>query len=366
MGFIYIGTYAKSGGKGIYFARFDEVGGRVADLRLAALAVNPSFLAVHPSRRFLFAASELDCYNLTKSGSISAFAIDWESGELMPLNEVSSHGAWPCHLAADASGQNILATNYGGGSVVVLPVKQNGFVGEISTIIQHAGSSVHPTRQQKPHPHSVALSPDNRFALVPDLGLDQVLVYRFDAARGLMGANQPPFATGGAGAGPRHCGFHPNGRLVYVINELRSTVTAFAYGAAGGVLKELLTLPPLPEDFHGDSTTAEVQGHPSGRFLYGSNRGHNSIAVFDIHPQTGVLAPLGHVPTQGKKPRHFGIDPSGKFLLAANQDSNSVVIFRIHLETGGLTPTGQKLEVAAPACVKFVPATSPHRRTTDK
>ena len=366
MGFVYIGTYTKSGGQGIYSARLDEAGGRVAGLRLAAHAANPSFLAVHPSRRFLFAVSELDNYQEAKSGSIRAFAMDGKTGELAPLNEVSSQGAWPCHLAVDASGQNILATNYGGGSVIVLPVKPDGSVGEISTIIQHAGSSVHPARQQKPHPHSVTLSPDNRFALVPDLGLDRVLVYRFDAARGLMGANQPPFATVGAGAGPRHCAFHPNGRLVYVINELRSTVTAFAYDAAGGVLKELQTLPTLPEDFHGDSTTAEVQVHPSGRFLYGSNRGHNSIAVFDIHPQTGVLAPLGHVPTQGKKPRHFGIDPSGKFLLAANQDSNSVVIFRIHLETGGLTPTGQKLEVAAPACVKFVPATLPHRRTTDK
>lgn len=354
MGFIYIGTYAKSGGKGIYFARFDEVGGRVADLRLAALAVNPSFLAVHPSRRFLFAASELDCYNLTKSGSISAFAIDWESGELMPLNEVSSHGAWPCHLAADASGQNILATNYGGGSVVVLPVKQNGFVGEISTIIQHAGSSVHPTRQQKPHPHSVALSPDNRFALVPDLGLDQVLVYRFDSTRGLIGANQPPFARVQPGAGPRHCAFHPNGRFVYVINELQSTVTLFVFDAVGGTLKEVQTIPTLPHNFHGPSTAAGIQVHPTGRFLYGSNRGHDSIAIFTIQQPTGVLAPFGHVSTQGKTPRHFEIDPTGAFFIAANQDSNCIVVFRIDQKSGDLIPTGQRFEVFSPACVKFV------------
>lgn len=356
MGFVYIGTYTKSGGQGIYSARLDEASGRIVSLRLAAHAANPSFLAVHPSRRFLFAVSELDSYQQAKSGSIRAFAIDQNTGELTSLNEVASQGAWPCHLAVDASGKFIFAANYGGGSVIVLPAKPDGSLGEIAAIIQHAGSSVHPTRQQKPHPHSVTLSPDNRFVLVPDLGLDQMLIYRFDVNHGLIGANQPPFAKVNAGAGPRHCAFHPNGRWLYVINELQSTVTVFAYDVVSGVLKELQTLPTLPEDFHGDSATAEIQVHPSGRFLYGSNRGHDSISIFAIHPQAGVLAPLGHVPTQGEKPRHFGIDPSGKFLLAANQDSNSVVVFQIHLETGGLTPAGQKLEVAAPACVKFVPA----------
>lgn len=353
MHLIYFGAYTKKIGKGMYSARFDETNGRLADVRLAASVMNPSFLAVHPNRRFLYAVSELDDYHHESSGAVVAYAIN-DIGELSFLNAVASCGAWPCHLTVDSSGQNVIVANYGGGNVVVLRIGENGHLSKPSTVVQHAGSSVHPVRQQKPHAHSVTPSPDNRFALVADLGLDQVLIYRFDSTHGLLSPNQPPFARIQPGAGPRHCAFHPNGRLVYVINELQSTVTVFEFDAAGGALKESQTISTLPENFQGDNATAEIQVHPSGRFLYGSNRGHDSISIFAIHPQTGTLAPLGHVSTQGKTPRHFGIDPTGSYLLAANQDSDNVLVFQIDKKSGDLVPTGRVIAVPSPACVSFV------------
>ncbi len=351
--FVYVGTYTKEKSKGIYAYRFNPAKDQLTSIGLVAETTNPSFLAVHPNRRFLYAVSEMANYEGRNSGAVSAFAIDPKTGKLSFLNKVSSRGGGPAFVTVDKTGKDVLVANYGGGSVAALPVLEDGRLGEASAFVQHAGSSVNAKRQQGPHAHSINVSPDNRFALVADLGLDQVLVYSFDPTKGSLAPN-PPIAKMNPGAGPRHLAFHPSGRFVYVINEMQSSVTAFAYDAARGALRELQTLSTLPKDFAGENTTAEVQAHPTGKFLYGSNRGHDSIAVFAIDAAKGTLTPVEYVPTQGKTPRNFGIDPTGSYLFAANQNSDNVVVFRIDPKTGRLTPTGHVLEVGSPVCVKFV------------
>ena len=351
---VYVGTYTKAS-KGIYAWRLNTATGQLQPLGLAAETVNPTFLAVHPSRRFLYAVSEISSFQGQKSGAVSAFAIDPKSGKLSFLNQAPSRGAGPCHLTVDSRGRNLLVANYGSGSMAVLSISDDGRLREASDFVQHHGSSLDPKRQQGPHAHSVNLSPDNRFAIVADLGLDQVLVYRFNPAYSALGANEPPFAKVNPGAGPRHFAFHPSGKFAYVINELQSTVTAFTWAADAGTLSEIQTISALPKDFAGESYCAEVQVHPGGRFLYGSNRGHDSIAVFAIDEAKGTLTPVEHVSTQGKWPRHFGIDPSGTLLLAANQNSDNITVFRIDAKTGRLQATGQSLEAGSPVCVKFVP-----------
>lgn len=352
---VYIGTYTKQS-KGIYAWRFRPATGELIELGLAAETPNPSFLAIHPNRRFLYAVSEISNYEGQKAGAVSAFSIDPVTGKLTFLNRVASKGAGPCHLNTDRTGKCLLVANYGGGSVAAFPIHNDGRLGEASAFIQHTGSSVNPKRQQGPHAHSVNISPDNRFAIVADLGLDQVLVYRLDPGKGSLAANEPPFVKVHPGAGPRHFSFHPGGKFAYVINEMESTVTAFAWDGRLGVLKEVQTVSTLPQDFSGNNSTAEVVVHPSGKYLYGSNRGHDSIAVFAIDPSKGTLKPVEHVPTQGKVPRNFAIDPSGSYLFAANQNSASVVVFRIDGKTGRLSPAGKVLEVDSPVCVRFVEA----------
>ncbi len=351
--FVYVGTYTGKGSEGIYLYRLEGGTGKMTSLGLAAKTPNPSFLAIHPSGRFLYAVSEISSYDGKRSGAVSAFARDPKTGGVTLLNTVSSRGTGPCHVSVDRTGRTVLVANYGGGSVAALPIRDDGSLQEASAFIQHSGSSVNPKRQDAPHAHSINLSPDNRFAVVADLGLDQVLVYRFDAAKGSLAANDPPFARVRPGAGPRHFAFHPGGKYAYVINEIASNVTAFTWDAAGGVLKEAQTVSTLPEDFSGNNSTAEVVVHPSGRFLYGSNRGHDSIAVFAVDTAEGTLIPVEHVSTQGRTPRNFGIDPTGSYLIAANQNSESIVVFRIDAETGRLTPTGETFQVSMPVCIKF-------------
>jgi 6-phosphogluconolactonase len=357
---VYIGTFTGGESKGIYAWRFDAGSGAATPLGLVAEIANPAFLAIHPNQRCLYAASEIASYGGKREGAVGAFAIDAATGKLTLLNQVSSRGAGPCFVAVDQSGRNLLVANYTGGSVAVCPIRSDGRLGEVSAFVQHTGSSVNPSRQREPHAHSINVSPDNRFAIVADLGLDKLLVYRFDAAKGALAPNDPPFAAVKPGSGPRHFSFHPGGKFAYAINELASTVTAFSYDAARGALSELQTVSTLPKDFTGNSTTAEVQVDAAGKFLYGSNRGHDSIAVFTIDPSKGTLTPVEYVPTQGKTPRNFRIDPTGSYLFAANQDSGRVAIFRIDAKTGRLTPTGQVLAVASPVCVKFVPGSGPY------
>ncbi len=351
---VYIGTYTGEKSKGIYVCRYDAKSGKLGSPELAAESVNPSFLAVHPSRRYLYAVNEVARYEGQRSGYVSAFEIDRATGKLTLLNKVSARGSGPCHLVVDKRGKNVLVANYGSGSVAVLPIKDGGRLGEAVGFMQHSGSSVNAERQKGPHAHCVALSHDNRFAFVADLGLDKVLIYRFDSGLGTLVANDPPFVKVAPGAGPRHFAFHPDGKFAYVINEMQSTLTSFAYDADRGALKELQTVTTLPSGFAGENTTAEVQVARSGKFIYGSNRGNDAIAVFAIDSGKGTLSPIAHVPTQGKEPRNFTIDPSGSFLLAANQNSNTVVVFRIDRRSGNLNPTGQAVEVFSPVCVEFV------------
>ncbi len=351
----FVGTYTGAKSKGIYAFHLDAKGG-LMPLGLAAQSVSPTFLAVHPNQRFLYAANEVGNFRGQKSGAVTAFAINPRTGKLALLNQQSSGGGGPCHLAVDNTGKWLLVANYGGGSIAALPIKADGTLGEAVTFIQHTGSSVDKKRQEGPHAHFITTDPANRFALTCDLGLDKVLVYKFDPAKGSLAPNDPPAAAIKPGSGPRHLAFHPNGKLAYVINEMASTLTAFTYDGERGELKEVQTVSTLPADFKGSSTTAEVEVHPSGKFVYGSNRGHDSIAVFSIDESTGKLTYVEHQSTQGKTPRHFAIAPGGAWMLAENQGSDSIVVFRIDAESGRLTRTGPMVEgVGAPVCVKFVP-----------
>jgi len=352
---VYFGTYTGPKSTGIYVSRLDVASGALSPPELVAESVNPSFLAVHPTRDFLYAVNEVGTYEGKASGSVTAFAIDRITGKLTALNRQPSVGAGPAHLVVDNTGRNVLVANYGGGSVTVLPISTDGALKPASAFVQHSGSSVNPERQKAPHAHSINLDPANRFAYVADLGVDKVLIYRFDAGQGSLVVNDPPFASVQAGAGPRHFAIHPRGRFAYVINELHCTITAFSRDTAKGGLTALQTISTLPS---GQSvlpgySTAEVQVHPSGKFLYGSNRGHNSIVVLAVDEQSGRLTYVETRPTEGSTPRNFGIDPSGTYLLAANQRSDSVAVFRIDPQTGRLTPTGARIDIGAPVCVKF-------------
>ena len=354
--FVYFGTYTEEGSKskGIYAYRYDASTSELSPIGLVAETTNPSFLAVHPNHRFLYAVNETPSYKGEKSGGVSAFAIDHATGKLTFLNEVPSRGADPCYITIDKTGKYVLVANYTGGSVAAFPILQDGRLGEASAFVQHTGHGTNPERQEGPHAHSIDLSPDNRFALVDDLGLDELLVYHFDSGKGSLTPNDPKFAKLEAGAGPRHFAFHPNGKFAYVVSEMGGSVTAFAYDGANGALHSLQTVSTLPKDFKGSIEDAEIEVHPSGKFLYASNRGHDSIAVFAIDATKGTLTPIDYIPTGGKTPRSFEIDPTGRLLFAANQDSNNIVIFRLDAETGRLTPTGKVLDVGKPVCVKFV------------
>jgi 6-phosphogluconolactonase len=352
---VYVGTYTGQNSKGIYRFDLDLTSGRLTGGELVGEAIHPSFLAIHPSRRFLYAVGEVAESNGKPGGAVNAFAIDPKSGKLTLLNQQSSKGAGPCHLVVDREGKHVLTANYGGGSVCVLPIQADGRLGEATDFVQHHGSSVNPQRQEGPHAHSVNLDTAGRFAFVANLGLDRVFVYRVDSARGTLVPNDPPSIKLPPGAGPRHFAFHPTGRFAYVINELNSTVTVLTYDPDRGILKELQTASTLPLGFSADNTTAEVQVHPTGKFVYGSNRGHNSIAIFAVDPTSGALRPVGHQSHHIKTPRNFGIDPTGRYLLVANQDGNSVIVFRIDPRTGALAPTGSEQAVPTPVCIKMMP-----------
>ncbi len=351
---VYVGTYTGKGSDGIYLLRLDTASSGLTSPVLAAETPNPTFLALHPNHRYLYAANEIGRFDGKKSGAVSGFAVEPGTGKLTFLNQEASGGDGPCHLVVDRTGKYVLLANYGGGSVAVLPIQGDGRLGTATSFVQHTGSGSNPQRQEGPHAHSINVDAANRFAVAADLGLDKLLVYRFNSTNGTLTPNDPPFVTVKPGSGPRHFAFHPQGRFAYAINEMGSTVTVFAYDGTQGTLKEVQTISTLPKGFKGENDTAEVQVHPSGKFLYGSNRGHDSIAVFSIDKANGKLSLIQNESTQGKTPRNFGIDPSGRILLAANQDSGNVVAFRIDPRTGRLSPTGQSVKVNSPVCVKFL------------
>jgi 6-phosphogluconolactonase len=347
-GFImYVGTYTGPNSKGIYAFRFDSGNGQVSPLGVAAETPNPSFLASDPASRYLYAVNEVGNYEGQRGGSVSAFSIDPQTGKLSLLNRVPSHGSGPCHLAVDKSGKLLVVANYNSGSHASFPIEADGKLGDAASVFQHSGSSVNPQRQKGPHAHCAAFSPDNRFVAVADLGLDKILVDRVGPGARLT-PNDPPSGSVKPGSGPRH--------IAYVINEMASSITAFSWDPRAGSLREIQTTSTLPQDFKGENSGAEIEVHPNGRFLYGSNRGADNIAVYSIDPGKGTLTPVEHASTQGRTPRGFHIDPTGKYLVAANQDSSNIVVFRLDPKTGRLTPTGQKIEAPAPVSILFVPA----------
>jgi len=349
---VYIGTYTKTEEQGIHWLKLEMATGKLTVAGKLAGQKNPSFLAIHPNKKFLYAVNEIGNYKGEKAGGVSAYAVDQKTGALTFINQQSSKGGAPCHLVVDATGRNVLVANYTGGSVVSLPISRKGRLRKASSFIQHEGSSVLKPRQASPHGHSINVSPGNKFAVAADLGLDKVLVYEFNAKGGKL--TPAGFTKVAPGAGPRHFAFHPNGKFAYVINEITLTVTAFAWDEGKGNLSELQTITTLPVERGKGMSTAEVQVHPSGRFLYGSNRGHNTIAVFSIDGKTGKLKAIQHQSTLGKTPRNFGIDPTGKFLIAANQSSGDVFTFHINQDTGELKPTSHSVKVSMPVCVKFL------------
>jgi 6-phosphogluconolactonase len=354
---VYIGTYTDkaSASRGIYAYRYDSASGQFVSLGLATEAKNPSFLAVHSNGGFVYAVNEVGDYQGQRSGGVSAFRVDRDSGRLTFLNGVASRGADPCYISFDKTGHYALVANYTGGSVATFPVSENGRLGQASAFVQETGSSVNRERQESAHAHWIEVTPDNHFALAADLGTDQVRVYRFDAKKGSLTPSQPPFAKLMPGSGPRHVALSRDGKFVYVLSELKSTVSAFKYDPKLGTLLALQTISALPEEFSGKNDAAELVMHPSGKFIYASNRGEDAIAVFKLDSEKGTLTPIEHVPTRGKTPRNIAVDPTGSILLAANQDSNNIVIFKIDSATGRLASTGQKLEVPSPVCIVFLP-----------
>lgn len=353
---VYIGTYTGPKSKGIYRAELDVASAKLGPAQLVAETTNPSYLAIHPSHRFLYAVNETGEYKGTKSGSITAYAIDPKTGDLTKLNEHSSLGASPCYITVDKKGKHVLVANYTGGNAVVVPLARDGRLSPAAHSVGHKGAGSNPARQEAPHAHSINLDAANRFAFLCDLGLDRVFIYKYNTEKGMLTKNDPADVELAPGAGPRHFAFHPSEKYAYVINELKSTITALSYDADTGALKPLQSISTLPKDFKGNTTTADVRVHPSGKFVYGSNRGENSIAIFKVDQETGKLTAAGRQGKGVKIPRNFGIDPSGKLMLVANQEGHDVIVFRINQETGALTPVGEPVEVGAPVCVQMMPA----------
>lgn len=353
---VYVGTYTQGDGhgKGIYAFRYDANTGKTVSLGVAAETINPSWVALAPNGRHLYAVNEVGNYRGANSGGVSAFSVDQATGKLTFLNEVASRGAGPCYVTVDHTGKYVLVANYDGGNIAVFPILADGKLGAATAFVQHSGHGTNPERQEGPHAHSIVLTPDNRFAIVNDLGLDELLVYKFDSTKGTLTPNDPPFAKLDAGSGPRHFTLAPDGKFAYVINEMGKTVTAFSADLHAGVFKPIGSVSTVPSGFSGRNDDAEIEAHPAGKFVYASNRGEDSIAIYAIDPAKGTLKQVGDVPTGGKEPRSFAIDPTGKLLFAANQNSDNIAIFRIDAKTGQLTPTGEKLDVPSPVSVKFL------------
>ncbi|MEP7361622.1 MAG: lactonase family protein [Acidobacteriota bacterium] len=345
---MYVGPYTRQESKGIYVYRYAGASGELTPIGLAAESKNPSWLLTHFNGRFLYAANESE-------RTVSAFSINAETGQLTLLNQVRSGGSSPCHLVLEKTGKYLMVANYGNGSVASFPVNKDGSLGEVAALIQHSGKSIG-SRQRGPHAHAVVLSPDHRFLFVPDLGLDQVFSYALDATNGALTPTAQRFAKVTQGSGPRHMAFHPNGRFAYVNSEMGSLVTAFTYDAENGALTQIQVNSTIPAGFTGENNTAEIGVHPNGRFLYVSNRGHDTIAVFEVNPGTGMLKFVEHTPTQGKIPRSFAIDPTGQFLFVANQETDNIVQYKIDQNTGRLAPTGRAVTVDAPVSLEFLTA----------
>src|SRR3984957_19582105 len=353
----YVGTYPAAS-KGIYSFRFDPATGRLTAIGVAAELPNPAFLATDPQHRFLYAVTEMGpepgADNYKKNGWVSSFSIDRKTGALTFLNKVDAGGGGSCHLVVDKTGKMLFVANYGSGNVASFAIKPDGSLGERTGFDQHSGSSINPARQQGPHAHAVVLSPDNRFLFVPDLGLDQIKIYRVDAAKGTFTPNDPAFATVKEGLGPRHFTFGRGAKFAYALCEMGSSVAVFSYNPVKGSLTPVQTISNLPDGFTGTDNSAEIEVDRSGRFLYASNRGNDSITVFSIDPVKGTLTKVQVVPTQGNIPRNFALDPTGKYLIAADQKSKILVVFSVDPKDGKLKAAGQMLDIPSPVDILFV------------
>jgi len=350
---VYVGTYTTGKSEGIYLYRLNLSSGELKHVATTRGVVNPSFLALAPNRRHLYAVNEVEEFAGRKSGAVSAFAVDQRTGELRLLNQKPSLGADPCYVGVDAGGRFVLIANYTGGNVTVFPVLRDGSLGDATDMKQAQGSSINRERQEGPHAHCIVLDPTNRFAYSCDLGTDKIMIFRFDARNGKLLPGEPPSVQVKPGAGPRHLAFHPSGKYIFVLNELHSTVTSFARDPEKGSLKELQNLTTLPKDFSGTNSSADIHVSTDGQFVYCSNRGHDSIAIFAFDPRHGGLTTVGHESTRGMTPRNFAIDPAGGFLLVANQKSDNIVVFRVDQKMGRLSSTGQMVQVPSPVCLKF-------------
>ncbi|MBC7852613.1 MAG: lactonase family protein [Pirellulaceae bacterium] len=352
---VYLGTYTGPKSKGIQLYDFDAATGALTPAGLAAETANPSFLAISPDNKYLYAAGEVDDFGGKPSGAVVAFSVDAATGKLTELNAQPSGGGGPCHVSVDAFGKNAFVANYGGGSVSSYPVGDDGKIGEPASFVQHSDKESAGAKKQ-PHGHWIGVDPSGKYALACDLGLDQVLIYRLDSATGKLSPNDPPAGQTPPGAGPRHAAFSADGKRLYVINELDSTLTVFDWDSSKGSLAEIQTVPTLPADYkEPGNSTAEIFVHPSGKFVYGSNRGHDSIAAYAIDASTGKLTLVGHTPTGGKHPRNFAIDPTGQWIIAANMNSDTLFVFKIDADTGKLTQVGDSVAAPTPTCVVFAP-----------
>lgn len=350
--FVYVGTFTgPNQAQGLSVFRLDGASGALSRL-FAVPADNPSFLALHPQQPYLYAVNSVNDFEGRSSGAVSAYTIDPASGNLAFLNRVPSNGKRPIHLSVDPSGKWVLVTNITEGNVAIMPIQQDGRLGPLTDVVMHTGNGPNPARQGEPHPHYITADPSGRFGLAVDLGTDRVVVYRLDTALGKLLPNPIPWAQVPSGSGSRHLDFHPNGRWAYVVNELDPTLCVFAFDAERGALQVLQTISTQPDDFRGTNNPAEVFVHPSGRFVYASNRGHDSIVIYAVDAETGRVSTVGWESTRGTPTRNFNIDPTGTFLLAANQDTNNIVTFRIDQESGGLTEVGQA-QTATPVCIVF-------------
>ncbi len=350
---LYVGTYTSGKSEGIYLYRLDLSSGELNPVATTKGVKDPSYLALEPNRRYLYAVNELEEFAGKKSGAVSAFAVDRTTGNLRFLNQQPSLGGSPCYVDVDRTGRFVLVANYSGGNVAVLPIRSDGSLGEATDMKQDEGSSINAERQQGPHAHCIVLDPADRFAYTCDLGTDKIMIYRFDRRGGKLIPTTNPSVQVTPGAGPRHLTFHPRGPYAFLMNEMHVTVTAFAHDQRNGNLRELQTLPALPAAPTSADSGADIHVSPDGRFLYCSNRGHDSIAAFNIDQRNGKLTFVAHESTGGKTPRNFVIDPTGEFLLVANQRSDNIVTFRRDKKTGRLSATGHVAEVPSPVCLKF-------------
>ncbi|MBN1998404.1 lactonase family protein [candidate division KSB1 bacterium] len=351
---VYVGSYTSNPSEGIYVYQMDRESGELTLKHTVGNITNPSFLTLDSQHRFLYAVQEVSNYNGEFQGAVSAFLVDQKSWNLTPINSQPSFGTSPCYVAVDGNDHFAMLANYSSGTLALYPLKEDGSLASASHVVQHEGSSVNKNRQNEPHAHSVNPAPNNRFVLAADLGIDKILVYQLDSAGGKLLPNDPPSVSTQPGAGPRHFTFSPDGRFCYVINELNSSLAVYSWDAEAGELKSVETFSTLPQDYKGTNSCADVHITPDGRFLYGSNRGLDSLSIFSIDSETGKLTPAGYQSTMGQTPRNFAIDPTGTFLLVANQNSDNVVVFRINKQSGELTETGCVVSVSKPVCIKVV------------